>query len=437
MATMELFRGEGRRTWQLRFTDNRGYRRQISTREQSRGTAMVISTKIELIIDRRIRGDAVPADLVQWLSATHKDIRKKLVEWEIADVRTAEGGKPLFNLSRPDPLPADWRDPPPALVDLWEQDLTDREVTRVYAVQSAQRVRVLLALPVGDHRPIQYLADVTAEGIMARVRELRRVGPPPSNGRKRKVASPQTCEHYLGKAREFFAWLVSKGYAYANPAAGLTAYSDQVIQANRQRARRALTLEEQITLVTGTAALPRRWNMDGAERALLYRLVLRTGLRAYEARTLRVASFNFFTKQMTVMARDAKASREDVLPIADELIPLLRTHFTGKLPQAAAFSPLSEFSFCEMLREDLTALHIPYQDQLGRFADFHALRHTYGTDLAKLVMPAIHQRLMRHASIVTTMKFYTHLDEQDKAAAVAKLPAFPEAPPPVQNNLAG
>jgi hypothetical protein len=38
-----------------------------------------------------------------------------------------------------------------------------------------------------------------------------------------------------------------------------------------------------------------------------------------------------------------------------------------------------------MLRIDLGAAGIPYQDESGRFADFHSLRHTFITNLRNVL----------------------------------------------------
>ena len=55
--------------------------------------------------------------------------------------------------------------------------------------------------------------------------------------------------------------------------------------------------------------------------------------------------------------------------------------------------------------------------------DFHSLRHTFGTQLAKSgVMPQEAQKLMRHSDINLTMGIYTHIGFQEKADAVNKLP---------------
>jgi integrase len=50
-----------------------------------------------------------------------------------------------------------------------------------------------------------------------------------------------------------------------------------------------------------------------------------------------------------------------------------------------------------------------------KFATAHDLRRSFGTRWAKRVMPAVLQRLMRHASINTTMRYYVTLDADEVA----------------------
>jgi hypothetical protein len=51
----------------------------------------------------------------------------------------------------------------------------------------------------------------------------------------------------------------------------------------------------------------------------------------------------------------------------------------------------------------------------GKFGSAHDLRRSFGTRWAKRVMPAVLRRLMRHASIQTTMAYYVDLDAADVA----------------------
>ena len=50
-----------------------------------------------------------------------------------------------------------------------------------------------------------------------------------------------------------------------------------------------------------------------------------------------------------------------------------------------------------------------------KFASCHDLRRSFGTRWAKRVMPAVLQRLMRHAQISTTMKYYVTMDADSVA----------------------
>ena len=76
-----------------------------------------------------------------------------------------------------------------------------------------------------------------------------------------------------------------------------------------------------------------------------------------------------------------------------------------------------------MLRRDLEVAGIPYLDNAGRFLDFHSLRHTFGTNLARAgVAPKVAQELMRHSDVNLTLGIYSHVGISDLAGAVEKLP---------------
>ena len=62
-----------------------------------------------------------------------------------------------------------------------------------------------------------------------------------------------------------------------------------------------------------------------------------------------------------------------------------------------------------MIRRDLDEAGIPYRDDAGRVADFHSLRHTFITNLARGgVHPKVAQALARHSTITLTMDRYSH-----------------------------
>ncbi len=79
----------------------------------------------------------------------------------------------------------------------------------------------------------------------------------------------------------------------------------------------------------------------------------------------------------------------------------------------------------EMIRRDLKAAEIPYEDESGRQFDFHALRHQYISSLAAAgVHPKAAMMLARHSTIELTMQSYTHLSVLALSADVNKLPGF-------------
>jgi hypothetical protein len=70
---------------------------------------------------------------------------------------------------------------------------------------------------------------------------------------------------------------------------------------------------------------------------------------------------------------------------------------------------------------------LTYVDEAGRFADFHCLRHTFLTNLARSgVAPATAQRLARHSDVRLTLGRYTHVDLAEHADALSALPALSE-----------
>ena len=76
-----------------------------------------------------------------------------------------------------------------------------------------------------------------------------------------------------------------------------------------------------------------------------------------------------------------------------------------------------------MLKADLADAGIVYVDDAGRFADFHALRHTTGSLLAASgVHPKVAQSIMRHGDINLTMSLYTHTQRGQEYEAVKSLP---------------
>src|SRR5262249_32665381 len=110
------------------------------------------------------------------------------------------------------------------------------------------------------------------------------------------------------------------------------------------------------------------------------------------------------------------------LPLPADLVADLRPYVTTRDPQRPVF-PLPDQG-APMLRVDLAAAGIPYQDASGLFFDFHSLRCETATlaDQAG-VSPRVIQRLMRHSTLELTGR-YTRPRAVDIEAAAAKLPSL-------------
>ena len=79
-----------------------------------------------------------------------------------------------------------------------------------------------------------------------------------------------------------------------------------------------------------------------------------------------------------------------------------------------------------MIKADLTEAKIEYKDDADRTVDFHALRHTYITNVVKGgASPKIAQALARHSKITLTMDTYTHISLHDQRGALDALPVVP------------
>ena len=85
--------------------------------------------------------------------------------------------------------------------------------------------------------------------------------------------------------------------------------------------------------------------------------------------------------------------------------------------------PTNPNTATEMFKADVAAAGIEDRDQDGRVVDFHALRHTFVTNLARSgVHPKTAQALARHSTITLTMDRYSHTVIEEQADALKALP---------------
>jgi len=270
-----------------------------------------------------------------------------------------------------------------------------------------------------------YISDVSASKTQRYLAERRRDG-----------LSIRSSNFYLQAVKQFCRWLVTDNRTAENPLAYLKGQNPNT---DIRHARRALSVDELDRLIRTTAKGQKHSGMTGKERAKLYTLAVSTGLRAGELASLTWQSFNLSdsTPSVTVLAAYSKHRRDDV-----QLLPLDIAEQFGRWREeinaqgdGKVFGNFDKSNAAKMLRRDLQTAGIAYKDDTGRVVDFHALRHTYITNIVKSGVSAkVAQSLARHSTISLTMDTYTHLTLHDGKAALSGLPKLPDVDNPNSEN---
>ena len=262
--------------------------------------------------------------------------------------------------------------------------------------------------------------------------------------------SPQTVNFYLQAMKQFMNWMVRDRRVPDNP---LRVLSPLNVRKDRRHDRRAIGAEELDRLVQAADEGKSVEGVEGPARGMLYLFSSFTGLRRKELASLTPRSLNLTGKRptVTISAAYAKNGREDKIPLHPMLVQRIKEWVEVKgLKHSDPLFPLRTTSGAlrntsKMMRKDLDSARkkwiqelktpegqaerrrsdfLKYQDRDGLFADFHAARHTFVTNLGKAgVRPKLAQALARHSTINLTMNVYSHVGMDEKAQAVASIPA--------------
>ncbi len=308
----------------------------------------------------------------------------------------------------------------------FEAALLAKQATEKQAGQATARCRKII-----DACGFKKLADLSPSAVANYLRERRQggLGTATSNG-------------YLSGIKSFANWLVKDRRLPSNPLTHLAKLNDRV---DVRHERRALSTDELAWLIQAAEKTGVTFReLDGATRAMLYRVAAMTGLRASELASLTTASFdlNADPPTVTVQAACSKHRREDVLPLHPDLATRLRQWFSERdrvsdeqrvvlsLNRAADAKPERLFPGTwatrafKMIRRDLDTADIAYVTDAG-IADFHSLRHSFISHLVTGgVHPKVAQQLARHSSITLTMDRYSHLGLIDMTAGLSALPTI-------------
>ena len=287
--------------------------------------------------------------------------------------------------------------------------------------------RNALLKPLADHLK-DYLADLTSKGRVkkyVRLMEARnerlicdcpwRVVPEVTadrfiNWRSRHgELSPKTLNEYLNSATGFLNWMVKQGRTGANPLRLI----DSVETRGKQQKRRAFD-DAELGALLGVAG----------SRRLLYLTAAYTGLRLGEIRQLVWGDLKLDCARPYIHARDSttKNKKEAIVPLHSELIRefcYARPELVEDADSVFNIPAHPEYDF----RRDLEEAGIRRFDSMGRKVDFHALRYTFATMLAKHGVPQrLAQHLMRHSDPRLTSMVYTDASQLPTFDVVENLP---------------
>lgn len=371
----------------IEFKDHRGVRRRVPAYK-----ARKESEQLERILDQLVackHNGALPsADLVRAVESMPAKVRSRLIEWGVLDHRKEHAAKSI------------------------DAHLTDYKAVMIAEGSSEKHAQTVYARAraVFDAAGCETLADIDRDRIQIAADKLRE-----ADG-----VSHWTHNHRLAACKQFTKW-ATPDRMNLDPLAKLKGLN---AKANRRHPRRALSQAECRALLDAAAGGSDWRGITGPDRAIVYRMALETGLRANEIRTLARRAFVLDGPQptVTVEAGNAKNRKLATLPLSPSLVAALRPMLANVMPAAQPFRVPDSKRTAIMIRTDLKAAGVPYEVD-GKVADFHALRHTFITNLAMAgVHPSDAKELARHSSITLTMDYYTHTKLGNLAAAVAKLP---------------
>ena len=202
----------------------------------------------------------------------------------------------------------------------------------------------------------------------------------------------------------------------------------------RVRVRRPLSPDDFGRLLASANDGPVVEGISGPDRVVLYVVASYTGFRRNEIGSLTKRSFDFKSDppMLKVKPTISKRRKEDKIPLRRDVAKMIQAWIAeskADLGVDESLLPVTGKETAEMVKADLERAGLPYVDEEGLYADFHALRGTFTTNLILGgASPKHTQDLARHSDINLTMNAYAKLKkDRDLTDAVEKLPPLPKS----------
>ena len=250
----------------------------------------------------------------------------------------------------------------------------------------------------------QYARDIHADGFM--------------QWRARYKAAPKTLNEYLNACNSLLNWMVKHQRIASNPLSCV----EKVDIRGKQQLRRALTDEELSRLLD-----------HSEDYRLLYITAVYTGLRQNELLQLVWQDVYLDEEHPYVIAQASttKNRQRSIIPLHPKLVEDFKEAQKAGSKKNFVFPQYTQPD--RRFRRHLKAAGIDQYDENGRKLDFHALRYTFATKLAKQgVSQRLAQELMRHSDPKLTANIYTDVTHLPTFDAVETLPWHSETCPPIR-----
>ena len=261
-----------------------------------------------------------------------------------------------------------------------------------------------------------------------------------------------TRNEYIASIKSFMAWCVANRRLAGNPLAGLKRIERKLI--SPEHTRRAFTMAELSRLLEASVRRPlleqqmvrhgknkglpvarvrpavmNRLLTVGKERRLAYLLGFWACLRRNEVRTLRWGSveIDMLPARINLQRMDTKGRRAESVAIHPQLAEALRQMRPENVSPADRV--LRTVPDMKAMKADLELAGVPYVDEQGRYADFHAMRTSLNTEMASRgIGQRIRQSHLRHTDPRLTEGAYTDVTLLPVAEEIGRMPAIVEVP---------
>ena len=378
------------RKWTVEWRDHNGKARRITQFADKRATEDLGRNLQDLADIRKAKRHPSP-DVVTWLGTVPQAVLDKLIEINMVDRRDAHAAGTLA-----DHL-ADY------LQSIRNGDATEKHVHDV-------KGHVERIAKATDAR---YVDDLDGEAVKHYLAQ-----------RRRKGLANATSNKDVRHIKSFCRGMARQRRIAADPVVLVDPVNEEL---RRKHVRRDLSPEELATLLTKTYHGKERWRMSGIDRYWLYRVAAETGLRSSELRSLKVGSFHLDDDEPVVVVEAAfsKHRREDVIDLRRDTAMAIKTYVADRPDTEPLWQMPKVDKVVHMLRADLDAADIPYEDSAGRVCDFHALRNTFITNAGYTTESMRDlQALARHSTPTLTAR-YAKARKSSMRAAIESMPASP------------